>query len=85
MFRKNKEETFDIILLKPELRTLRDLKREELENKVDELANQINTLSKYVNFLSRKVDDALTLIKVQEENLKDLESRLEALTAKEIE
>lgn len=84
MFRKREEEKFDIVLIKPELRMLRDIKREELEDKVDELAKQVNLLTKYLNHLSKKIDDALTLIKVQEEVIKDLESRVEALTAREI-
>ncbi|MEM5799398.1 MAG: hypothetical protein QXZ43_01900 [Candidatus Aenigmatarchaeota archaeon] len=85
MFRKNEEERFDIIFVKPELRALRDIKREELEDKVDEISKQVNLLSKYMNHLSRKIDDALTLIKVQEEKINDLESRIEALTARELE
>jgi archaellum component FlaC len=84
MFRRNEEERFDIILVKPELRALADLKRESLEEKVDEISKQVNLLSKYLNHLSKKVDDALALIRVQEEKVKDLESRVEALTAREI-
>jgi chromosome segregation ATPase len=84
MFRKNEEERFDIILVKPELRAIADIKREGLEEKVDEISKQVNLLSKYLNHLSKKIDDALTLIKVQEEKKKDLESRIEALTAREI-
>jgi len=84
LFRRNEEERFDIILVKPELRALAGLKREGLEEKVDEISRQVNLLSKYLNHLSKKIDDALTLIRVQEERLKDLESRIEALTAREI-
>jgi peptidoglycan hydrolase CwlO-like protein len=84
MFRRNEEERFDIILVKPELRALADLKRTGLEEKVDELSRQMNVLSKYLSHLSKKIDDALALIRVQEEKIKDLESRIEALTAREI-
>jgi len=84
MFRRNEEERFDIILVKPELRALADLKRTGLEEKVDEISRQMNVLSKYLSHLSKKIDDALALIRVQEEKIKDLESRIEALTAREI-
>lgn len=84
MFRRNEEETFNFITLRPDLRALRDVKREELEEKIDEILNQLNTITKYFNHLSKKTDDALMLIKVLEEKVKDLENRVESLTAREL-
>ncbi|MCX8178965.1 MAG: hypothetical protein N3D75_04005 [Candidatus Aenigmarchaeota archaeon] len=84
MFRRNEEETFNFAAFKPELKALRDVKREELEEKVDEILKQLNTVTKYFNHLSKKTDDSLMLIKVLEEKIKDLESRVEALTAREL-
>ncbi|MEM5878545.1 MAG: hypothetical protein QXF12_06750 [Candidatus Aenigmatarchaeota archaeon] len=84
MFRRNEEETFNLVVLKPELKALRDIKREELEEKVDEILKQLNTVTKYFNHLSKKTDDSLILIKVLEEKVKDLESRIEALTVREL-
>ncbi|MBU5690137.1 MAG: hypothetical protein QXM68_02780 [Candidatus Aenigmatarchaeota archaeon] len=84
MFRRNEEETFNFAVFKPELKALRDVKREELEAKIDEILSQINIITKYFNHLSKKTDDSLMLIKVLEERVKDLESRVEALTAREL-
>lgn len=82
---RNEEETFNLVLRKPDMRLFMDNKNEELEEKISTINQQVGLLSRYLSHLSKKVDDTLTLIKVQEEKIKDLESRIEALTAKELE
>lgn len=84
MFRRREEEKFDIILQKP-ITGVYDTKTAEIMEKLDTISQQVGLLSRYLSHLSRKVDDSFSLIKVQEEKIKDLESRIEALTARELE
>ena len=56
----------------------------KLVSQLDDVSKQIDVVSRYVAMLSKKVDDALALTRVQEEKIKDLESRIEALTAREL-
>ncbi len=62
---------------------------EKTDNKVSlqltDISKQIDIISRYVAMLSKRVDDALALTRVQEEKIKDIESRIEALTARELE
>lgn len=51
---------------------------------LDEISRQVDVISRYVAMLSKRVDDALALTRVQEEKIKDLEDRIEALTAREL-
>ncbi len=51
----------------------------------DEVSKQLSVISKYVAMLSKRVDDALALTRVQEEKIKDIENRIETLTARELE
>lgn len=84
MFRRREEEKFDIILQKP-ITGVYESKTPEIMEKLDTISQQVGLLSRYLSHLSRKVDDSFSLIKVQEEKIKDLESRIEALTARELE
>ena len=62
---------------------------EKINNKISlqltDISKQIDIISRYVAMLSKRVDDALALTRVQEEKIKDIESRIEALTARELE
>lgn len=84
MFSRKEEETFDIILRKPDMRFLETPKQNEIIEKLNGISQQVDLLSRYVSHLSKKLDDSLVLIKLQEEKIKDLESRIEALTAREL-
>lgn len=52
---------------------------------LNDISKQIDIISRYVAMLSKRVDDALALTRIQEEKIKDIESRIEALTARELE
>ncbi len=85
MFSRKEEETFDIILRKPDMRMFVDTsKNTEMMDKLNTISQQVDLLSRYLSHLSKKLDDSLVLIKLQEEKIKDLESRVEALTAREL-
>lgn len=85
MFSRKEEETFDIILRKPDMRLFVDTpKNTEMMDKLNTISQQVDLLSRYISHLSKKLDDSLVLIKLQEEKIKDLESRIEALTAREL-
>lgn len=85
MFGRKEEETFDIILRKPDMSLFIDKpKNTETIDKLNTISQQVELLSRYVSHLSKKVEDSLVLIKLQEDKLKDLESRIEALTAREL-
>ena len=85
MFRRKEEERIDIKTLRKAIIGEQDSKKEEIMEKLDTISQQVGLLSRYLSHVSRKVDDSLTLIKVQEEKIKDLESRIEALTARELD
>lgn len=80
--RKDQEEVFNFDSEK--FRT-NILVRENNTDKFDEITKQIDTVSKYLSHLSKKIEDILVLTKLQDEKIKDLESRIEALTARELE
>ncbi len=79
---KNKEETFNF---NPEKFRISVQAKSDNMEKFEEMMKQIDTVSKYLSHLSKKVDDILVLTKLQDEKIKDLESRIEALTARELE
>ncbi len=79
---KNKEETFNY---NPEKFRINVQAKSDNMEKFEEVMKQIDTVSKYLSHLSKKVDDILVLARLQDEKIKDLESRIEALTARELE
>ena len=79
---KNKEETFNY---NPEKFRVSIQTKEDNVEKFHEMIKQIDTVSKYLSHLSKKVDDILVLTKLQDEKIKDLESRIGTLTARELE
>jgi len=81
---RREEETFNIVLKKTDMK-ISDSTKNEIEEKVKTLSQQIELMSRYLSHLSKKIDDSLALIKVQEEKIKDLESRMDALTEREFE